>query len=672
MGRFERNQRGLVQTARRGLVGTTLLLLPALTGCGSFQPDQASEPERNGLLRLALLTETNGTVYRLSGTFLVFDGSADAGVVPVATVATANTSNARALSLELPEGRYLVLLQDDWRLEVTNDGGATEVAARLTGDNPIPVDISRHTSAVARFQFDIIAPGREDSGELLIDFDVNETAVCGNGVVEAQEACDDGAANGLVDRCDTSCRFECAGACPVRVDPAAEPTGSGRSWVDPMADLQAALDQQASLGGGSVWVLGGAFDALFSNSATLATLPSDVALYGGFDGTEWDPKQRAPSAPRTLFTRDTHEQADPLIVVDGQSGVLLDGIGVRDALGGSSVTVMDSQNVVLNDVQLECGALSGGTCLEIASSGARLQGSFIHLGGTSLTVGESDVALVDTMLEGSYPAPFVSARASRLLYERVDASIGTNLSEDSHLLVKDSILRETTPRHGLVNSFGDPSQITFVDSVAFDTSVSLTAIEAQSVFVWNSSFVRLSGTRSGGGYARARAIEGVRVEVAMSTFYDNYCDPVDGECVYEVLIGETGFVHNSVFVNEYEPPYVAAEDPAELAVSPNGATSGNCSTYDLDTFVAPSDPWAPVLAVDHPCRDGGDEAALEAARQRLLELAAPFAEAPFHAELTRYESPDWWRTQSVLADECSDQEAPDPGRHYAAPCPEQE
>ena len=79
---------------------------------------------------------------------------------------------------------------------------------------------------------------------------------CGNATLELDEVCDDGDQNGQPDRCDATCQFRCEGPCPVRVDPARAPGGTGATWQDAMADVQAAVDQQAALGGGEVWVLG--------------------------------------------------------------------------------------------------------------------------------------------------------------------------------------------------------------------------------------------------------------------------------------------------------------------------------------------------------------------------------------------------------------------------------
>src|SRR5690606_16256142 len=125
-------------------------------------------------------------------------------------------------------------------------------------------------------------------------------------VQEGDEACDDGVANGLPNRCDTSCAFYCDGACPVRVDPAAVATGSDASWNDPMNNLQTAMTQQAAMGGGAIWVLGGEFEALTSDSATLLTLYSNVQLYGGFQGTEHAPEARDSAQEPTVLQRTSY------------------------------------------------------------------------------------------------------------------------------------------------------------------------------------------------------------------------------------------------------------------------------------------------------------------------------------------------------------------------------
>src|SRR5690606_6664753 len=101
----------------------------------------------------------------------------------------------------------------------------------------------------------VAASARFGSGDDDVTSTSNRSAAeCGNGILEADEACDDGMDNGVADGCDHACALVCVGACPLRVDPEAEPGGDGASWDTAQNDLSAAIEQQWTAGGGPVWV----------------------------------------------------------------------------------------------------------------------------------------------------------------------------------------------------------------------------------------------------------------------------------------------------------------------------------------------------------------------------------------------------------------------------------
>jgi hypothetical protein len=76
----------------------------------------------------------------------------------------------------------------------------------------------------------------------------------------------------------------CSPTCPLRVNFAAGPGGDGRTWPAAVADLQAAVEQQWTAGGGEVWVLGGTLAATASLQVPLR-MRAGVSIYGGFRGT---------------------------------------------------------------------------------------------------------------------------------------------------------------------------------------------------------------------------------------------------------------------------------------------------------------------------------------------------------------------------------------------------
>ena len=129
-----------------------------------------------------------------------------------------------------------------------------------------------------------------------------------------------------------------------------------------------------------------------------------------------------------------------------------------------------------------------------------------------------------------------------------------------------------------------------------------------------------------------------------------------------VRVHNTLFVHCTERQNPDDPPKRSLDELSTMEAK------ANCRTFEVDQFDVAPPGSGRVLSRNYPCDDGGDEALLEAARQRLFERAAPFLGAPFHADLTRYQSPDWWRNETVRANTCQDTEGPDPGRHFIRAC----
>ncbi|HEX2871259.1 MAG TPA: right-handed parallel beta-helix repeat-containing protein [Polyangiaceae bacterium] len=199
--------------------------------------------------------------------------------------------------------------------------------------------------------------------------------VCGDGNPEGDEACDDGAQNGLADKCDTSCAFVCAGACPLRVDPTITTPGDGSSWANAMGSLQAAVTQQQAASGGEVWTKQATITAV--NSATLLTLGSSVTIYGGFEGTEVLLSQRPTPTEATVTVLDAAGLAYP--AVKGAGGATLDGFLIKNASGngGSAFTATSVTGLVLRNVWFKGNASKGGgNCggaLVLNGGGARLE-----------------------------------------------------------------------------------------------------------------------------------------------------------------------------------------------------------------------------------------------------------------------------------------------------------
>ncbi len=135
------------------------------------------------------------------------------------------------------------------------------------------------------------------------------------------------------------------------VDAAAAGAGDGSSWADAFPDLQAALAVAAP--GDEVWVAEGTYrptdggpDA--GDRTVSFRLPSGVALYGGFDGTETKREQRDWSRYATVLSGDVGVAGDSLdnsyhvVVAEGvDSTTVLDGVTVEQGNGAGPTVPND-------------------------------------------------------------------------------------------------------------------------------------------------------------------------------------------------------------------------------------------------------------------------------------------------------------------------------------------
>lgn len=410
------------------------------------------------------------------------------------------------------------------------------------------------------------------------------------------------------------------GGCALRVNPAAASDGSGSSWADPRNDVQAAIDAQATRGGGEVWVLGG--DFLLGTSSAALQVPSHVTLRGAFAGSESAPEQRSSTTPATSLAASA---GDPRLRIVGQEDVVVDRFRFVE------VTINDSK--------------------------VRMQGVHIASGDSPPDFNGSDVALVDSSLTGT---PYgIRLTNARVVCDRVASAQPVYVGASSRLFVLDSRFTEHTERGSAIFLEGRPESpsvnATIVGS-EFTTGGPNSTIGGTgdaAVLVFNSSFVDAISTHVGGVYPAAAAI-GCGGEVSLSTFSNFWC----GNSPYACNWATNAVPNNSLFLPPY-PELTAGQPvpPPELfeAGSEEGIAS-NCAHY------------LPVSTSEPLCPDAGDAALLEQSRQRVLLAASQFEGFPFHLDLSRYASPGWWQNETTRADGSGppDDGAPDPGRHFSA------
>jgi hypothetical protein len=644
------------------------LLLTQVYACSSrSEVEGGPEAEAMGELSFPLTYESESGRYRLAASFLIYPSSAfpENGDEPLLTLtSTAPPAPEEApLTAQLLPGSYTVALRD-WSLYKAEGDAWVAIEAEPTGTSAWVIIRADETSTVT-FGFVTPPAPAQTGGTVVVEFEVTEGSLCGNGVIEPGESCDDGLLNGLPNKCSVTCSPTPEPPPPLRVSPDVPVGGSGLRWDDSMNDVQAAVDQQSAAGGGEVWIIGGVSNRLIRPNETLLDVPSNVTVRGGFIGTEETPEDRDPDFPPTWFERyDTGGPDLPLIAISDASNVLLERIAVRDAaFSATSLAISNSQAVVVRDITF---VSDYATLATIDQSQVRIEDSDIALGRASLEATDSELTVVDsTLLATSYGS--LLTYDSRVLLQDVvsDAPLGFS-GATSRALLNRTLVTQNFERGGLIFSEGE---LTLVASALLDTITGDTPLTGTSVLVFDSTFAELDAGFAGGNVSDAGAISADAGEVALSTFYNAVC-ATDRECSYPVVLRDSGPIHNTVFVSLEPPPTNPYErDPYDWYFPRTAQQFANCATFDIDSFERSPEIPDQVLAIAHPCVDVGDAEELEASRQRLFQRVAEFLAPPFNADLSRYEDPDFWRHSTVRTDTSEDTGAPDPGRHWDVPAP---
>ncbi|MET0340414.1 MAG: hypothetical protein ABW252_05400 [Polyangiales bacterium] len=627
------------------------ITLTVLLACGA---DDA-HPDALGVIALPVAIVTDDAAYRLRGTFAVRDARADAGAVR--RVRSEDNPDASALALRLEPGDYAVLLEPGWTLTRRTADGETTAPAELVSDNPVVVRVTAGARASASFRLHVDGEVRTmEEGTLEIDVDVDERApaVCGNQMVEQGEVCDSGTRNGLMYECDATCLFRCEDACPVRLDPGAAADGDGRTWATPARDLQRVLQR---FGRNEVWIRGGVDATDLSQEIVLGN--ATLILRGGFDGTERTPEERLPGTARTRVPGIRASDCGTLELDRVELGALpvseagLGRAGDLSVRGCGSLRVRDSA-VYNAHMRLEATRARFDR-VEVQPSWAttvEVESAYLAWAGGTLGFARNYAALV--------------ANESRVLLQDLTVDARVDILGSSEALIVGSHFAGGPTGNGAGTL--TVTRATVVDSTFADIqSGGRAPVKAGALFVWNTSFVNVRSSDLRGSVPVASVIEGEEVEIVASTFYQNSCF---GRTCYVDVRGATRVI-GSLFVEE-DPEESSNQMPSPASrnvVAPESALSGSCATYAVSAFALGPPPARQVLALAHPCLDGASATTLESARKRLVALTAPFRTRFFDADVGRYDNPDWWKRRSVRAGRCTDDGAPDPGRHYDLPCP---
>ena len=190
-------------------------------------------------------------------------------------------------------------------------------------------------------------------GDCTYDVSLCES-VCGNGVVEPGETCDDGnsaADDGCSDHCQTEPFYACwdepsSCICVVHVKPQAAGAQDGSTWADatsiPQGGIDSAMNRAVVLGSCEVWVAGGRYHIYQSAPEDTLQMRYGVPLYGGFSGTETARDQRDWTLHETIL--DGQEEggtARVYHVVTAADQMLIDGFTITHGNAVGAVATDD-------------------------------------------------------------------------------------------------------------------------------------------------------------------------------------------------------------------------------------------------------------------------------------------------------------------------------------------
>jgi parallel beta-helix repeat protein len=145
----------------------------------------------------------------------------------------------------------------------------------------------------------------------------------------------------------------------VRVSPQGSDASDGSSWVLAKRTVQAGIDTASAYLGGQVWVAAGTY-------VENTTLRAEIAVYGGFAGTETDLSQRNRTANVTVL--DGNQAGSVVTVAAGTTQTTrIDGFTIRNGSGtrygdlyGGGIYCLSSPTIANNNITANTATYGGG------------------------------------------------------------------------------------------------------------------------------------------------------------------------------------------------------------------------------------------------------------------------------------------------------------------------
>ncbi len=221
-----------------------------------------------------------------------------------------------------------------------------------------------------------------------------QTAVCGDFIVDPSEGCDDGnTASG--DGCSGTCNVEPGYACPggntcfhvIYVKADAVGANNGTSWANAYTDLQTAINASYL---GWIWVAKGTYyPTTGTDRSATFSLKNNVAIYGGFNGTETMLSQRNVTANVTILSGDIDKNNT---LDNGNSYHVVTGSGTNNTalLDGFTITAGNANGSFPNEdgggMFNETGSPTVTNCTFFGNNADNVGGGMLNSNNSSPTI----------------------------------------------------------------------------------------------------------------------------------------------------------------------------------------------------------------------------------------------------------------------------------------------
>ena len=283
-----------------------------------------------------------------------------------------------------------------------------------------------------------------------------------------------------------------------RVDSEATGANNGTTWANAFTDLQSALGASACT---EIWVAAGTYwPEAGANRAATFRLKINVALYGGFSGSETDRDQRDPATNLTILSGDIDHN-------DSQKPVITDLATVTGTTTNSYHVVSGATGATVDGFTVTAGSATGNApdnfgagMFNDASSPAVANVTFsgnyaMVCGGGMVNLSDSNPTLTGVTFSGNNAAPGYASGLGGGMYDEDSSPVLVNVT-----FTGNATKGASGRGGGMYNYSGSPSltNVTFNGNQASNNGGGLYN-QASNIALVNVTFSDNSASRNGGG-----------------------------------------------------------------------------------------------------------------------------------------------------------------------------